>query len=195
MANIIYASAIPSVISLLYLGGFGLTLPFVGTHITLIWRQQVLPLRLWFGGRSVWPSIYVGAFLVNLFTGSSWFLAAAIAIGNTLAPLLSVGLLNRLGFHPLFDRQKDVGFLVLAAGMGMTLSALGGVTSLYLAGEMAVDDIGFAMLSWWLGDSIGVLLAAPFLITLTWDNLRHLSRARTELLFWCWFPQRSPGSH
>lgn len=166
-------------------GWFGLKLPFVGTHITLIWLPTgiaVAALVRW--GRSVWPGIYAGAFLVNLFTGSSWLLAAAIAIGNTLAPLLSAGLLNRLGFHPVFDRQKDVGLLVLAAGLGMTLSALGGVTSLYLAGEMAIDDIGFAMLSWWLGDSIGVLLAAPFLITLTWDNLRHLHRGRTELLFW-----------
>jgi PAS domain S-box-containing protein len=166
-------------------GWFGLKLPFVGTHITLIWLPTgiaVAALVRW--GRPVWPGIYAGAFLVNLFTGSSWLLAAAIAIGNTLAPLSTVALLKHFGFHTNFERQKDVGFLVLAASLGMTLSALGGVTSLYLAGEMAVDDIGFAMLSWWLGDSIGVLLAAPLLITLTWANLRHLSNARIELLFW-----------
>lgn len=166
-------------------GWFGLRLPFVGTHITLIWFPTgiaVAGLIRW--GRSVWPGIYVGAFLVNLFTGASWILAATIAIGNTLAPLFSVRLLNRFGFHPDFDRQKDVGLLVLAAGLGMSLSALGGVASLYLAGEMAIDAIGFAWLSWWLGDSIGVLLAAPFLITLTWDNLRHLKRVRKELFIW-----------
>ncbi len=166
-------------------GWFGLTLPFVGTHITLIWLPTgiaVAALIRW--GRPIWPGIYLGAFLVNLFTGTSWPLAAAIAIGNTLAPLFSVALLNRFGFHPQFDRQKDVGFLVLASGLGMTLSAMGGVTSLYIAGEMPIEQTGFAMLSWWLGDSIGVLLAAPFLITLTWDNLRHLSHERTELLCW-----------
>lgn len=166
-------------------GLFGLKLPFVGTHITLIWFPTgiaVAALVRW--GRSVWPGIYVGAFLVNLFTGASWILAATIAIGNTFAPLLSAGLLQRFGFHPDFDRQKDVGLLVLAAGLGMTLSALGGVTSLFLAGEMMLDATGFALLSWWLGDTIGVLLAAPFLITLTWDNLRHLSRARIELFAW-----------
>src|SRR5512145_1487254 len=105
-------------------GWFGLGLPFVGTHITLIWFPTgiaVAALIRW--GRSVWPGIYAGAFLVNLFTGSSWILAAAIAIGNTLAPLLTAGLLDRFGFHPEFDRQKDVGILVLAAGLGMTLSS------------------------------------------------------------------------
>lgn len=166
-------------------GWFGLKIPFVGTHITLIWLPTgiaVAALVRW--GRSVWPGIYAGAFLVNLFTGSSWILAATIAIGNTLAPLLSAGLLKRFGFHSDFDRQKDVGILVLAAGVGMTLSALGGVASLYLAGEMSVDATSFTFLSWWLGDTIGVLLAAPFLITLTWDNLRYLGRARMELLVW-----------
>lgn len=166
-------------------GWFGLTLPFVGTHITLIWLPTgiaVAALLRW--GYSIWPGIYLGAFLVNLFTGASWPLAAAIALGNTLAPILTVALLNRAGFHPQFDRQKDVGLLVLSSGLGMTLSALSGVASLYLAGEMSADHIGFALLSWWLGDAIGVLLAAPFLITLTWDNLRHLNRTRTELLCW-----------
>lgn len=166
-------------------GWFGLKLPFVGTHITLIWFPTgiaVAALIRW--GRFVWPGIYAGAFLVNLFTGAPWLLAATIAIGNTFAPLISAELLKRLGFHPDFDRQKDVGLLVLAAGVGMTLSALGGVASLYLAGEMTIDATGFALLSWWLGDTIGVLLAAPFLITLTWDNLRHLNRVRKELLAW-----------
>ncbi|MGB4498598.1 MAG: diguanylate cyclase [Methylococcaceae bacterium] len=166
-------------------GWLGLKLPFVGTHITLIWLPTgiaVAALSRW--GKPVWLGIYIGAFSVNLFTGSSWLLASTIALGNTLAPLLSVNLLNRFGFHSNFDRQKDVGLLVLAAALGMTISALGGVTNLYLAGEIAINDLSFATLSWWLGDTIGVLLAAPFLMTLNWDNLRHLNRVRRELLLW-----------
>jgi diguanylate cyclase (GGDEF)-like protein/PAS domain S-box-containing protein len=166
-------------------GWGGLKLPFVGTHITLVWLPAgiaVAALIRW--GRPMLPGIYLGAFLVNFSIGSSWLLAAAIAVGNTLGPLLSAGLLKRFGFHEAFDRQKDVGLLVIGASVGMTLSALGGVSSLYLDGMMAFDALGFAVLSWWLGDTVGVLLAAPFLITLTWDNLRHLGRARTELLCW-----------
>jgi len=166
-------------------GWLGLKLPFVGTHITLIWLPTGIAVAgLFRWGWRAWPSIYCGAFLVNLSIGSSWPLAAAIAVGNTLGPLLSVAWLKRVSFHPSFDRQKDVGSLVVAAGAGMTLSALGGVASIHLSGVLPWEAMGSAMLSWWLGDTIGVLLAAPFLLTITWENLGQLNRVRKELLFW-----------
>ena len=166
-------------------GWLGLRLPFVGTHITLVWLPTGIAVAgLFRWGLQFWPSIYIGAFLVNFSIGSSWALAASIAVGNTLGPVLSVVLLKRFGFHPAFDRQRDVGLLVVAAVFGMMLPALGGVTSIYLAGLMASADFGFAMLSWWLGDTIGVLLGAPVLLTLSSDNLSRLIRARMELLVW-----------
>lgn len=166
-------------------GWFGLKLPFVGSHITLIWLPTGIAVAgLFRWGWRTWPGIYCGALLVNLSIGSSWPLAAAIATGNTLGPLLSVVWLKRVGFHPDFDRQKDVGSLVIAAGAGMLLSALGGVASIHLSGALPWEAMGSAMLAWWLGDTIGVLLAAPFLLTITWENLRQLNRARKELLFW-----------
>jgi diguanylate cyclase (GGDEF)-like protein/PAS domain S-box-containing protein len=166
-------------------GWGGLKLPFLGTHITLVWLPTgiaVAALVRW--GRSLWPAIYLGALGVNLCIGSTWLLAAAIAVGNTAGPLVAADLLKRFGFHSTFDRRKDVALLVIAAAIGMSLPAFGGVTSLYLNGLVAIDGVSFAILSWWLGDTVGVLLAAPFLLTLTRDNLRHLSRARVELLCW-----------
>lgn len=166
-------------------GWLGLKLPFVGTHITLVWLPTgVAVAGLFRWGLRCWPSVYLGAFLVNLAIGSSWPLAAAIAVGNTLGPLLTASWLKRVGFHPLFDRQRDVGLLVVGATLGMILSASGGVFSIYLAGSLMREDAGFALLSWWLGDTIGVLLAAPFLLTMTRENLRHLFRVRTELSLW-----------
>ena len=109
-------------------GWFGLKLPYAGTHITLIWLPTGIAVAALFRwGRSVWPGISLGAFLVNFAIGSSWPLAAAIAVGNTLGPLLSAAWLERVGFHSEFDRRVDVGSLVVAAGLGMTVSALGGV--------------------------------------------------------------------
>lgn len=166
-------------------GWLGLKLPFIGTHITLIWLPTgiaVAALYRW--GFRVWPAVYLGAWLVNLATGAGWALAAAIAVGNTLGPLLSAAWLKRSDFHSAFDRQKDVGLLVTAAGAGMTLPALGGVACLYLAGVLPWDEPGFSILSWWLGDTIGVLLAAPLLLTLSWGNLRHLHRTRAEFALW-----------
>ncbi len=166
-------------------GWLGLQLPYAGSHITLVWLPTgiaVAALLRW--GGAVWPAVYLGAFLVNLSIGSPWLLALGIAAGNTLGPLLTAGWLRRTGFHPAFDRQKDVGAFIAAAGAGMTVSASGGVASLYLAGLMPAEATSSAWLSWWMGDTVGVLLAAPLLLTLTRKNVEQLRRARRKLLAW-----------
>ena len=166
-------------------GWLGLQIPFTGSHITLVWLPSGIAVAALFRwGRSVWPGIYLGAFLVNLSIGSTWPLAAGIAVGNTLGPLLAVSWLKRAGFHAAFDRQKDIGTFIVAAGLGMLVSATGGVASLYLAGLLALKTAGFAWMVWWLGDSVGVLLAAPLLLTITRKNVKQLGLLRKELLFW-----------
>jgi diguanylate cyclase (GGDEF)-like protein/PAS domain S-box-containing protein len=160
-------------------------MPFAGTHITLVWLPTgiaVAALLLW--GRSVWPSIYLTAFLVNLSIGSPWYLAAGIAVGNTLAPLLTVAWLKRLHFHPDFDHQKDVASFISASSLGMLASAACGVINLYLSGLLPAKLIGSAGLSWWMGDTVGVLLAAPLLFTFNRKNLAQLNRDRWALLLW-----------
>lgn len=166
-------------------GWLGLQVPYTGSHITLVWLPTgiaVAALLRW--GWSVWPGIYLGAFFVNLAIGSPWPLAAAIAVGNTLGPLLTARLLVRADFHPSFDRQHDVGSFMAATGAGMLLSASGGVANLYLAGLMPLAATASAWLTWWMGDSVGVLLAAPLLLTLTWKNIEQLRHSRKELLLW-----------
>ena len=60
-------------------GWLGLKLPFVGTHITLVWLPTgVAVAALFRWGWRVWPDIYLDAFLVNLAVGSSLPLAAAM---------------------------------------------------------------------------------------------------------------------
>ena len=106
-------------------GWLGLRLPYSGSHITLVWLPTgiaVAALLRW--GWAVWPGVFLGALLVNLSVGSSLPLAVGIAAGNTLAPLLTAGWLKHVGFRPAFERQRDIGSFVLAAGMGMVVSAL-----------------------------------------------------------------------
>jgi two-component sensor histidine kinase/ABC-type amino acid transport substrate-binding protein len=50
-------------------------------------------------GGALWPAVYVGAFLVNLAIGSSWPLAAAIAVGETLRPRACAVWLKGIGLH------------------------------------------------------------------------------------------------
>jgi len=166
-------------------GWIGLQIPYIGTHITLVWLPTgiaVAALLRW--GPQVWPGIYLGSFLVNFATGVPWPVAAGIAVGNTLGPYLASRWLERIGFHAEFDRQRDVGTLTVAACVGMSVSALCGVANLFLAGILPLQSIGFAWLSWWMGDTVGVLLATPLLLALTWKNIGLLAGNARELLLW-----------
>ena len=166
-------------------GWLGLQVPYAGSHITLIWLPTGIAVAaLLRFGTGVWPGIALGALLVNLSVGPSWGLAGAITIGNTLAPLLSASWLKRVGFNRLFERQKDVANFIAAACAGMLVSASGGVLSLYLAGLMPLDALQSAWLSWWMGDTVGVLLAAPLLLTMRRAKLAPQSWPLKEVVVW-----------
>lgn len=166
-------------------GWFGLKLPYFGSHITLIWLPTgiaVAALVRW--GVGTWPGIAVGAFLVNLAIGSSVPLALGMSAGNTLAPLLAAHRLRRSQFDHTFARQRDVIAFIVASAIGMTVSATGGTISLYLAGLVPLDGVGIAWLTWWVGDTVGLLLAGPILLPLTVKSLSRLSRQKRGLTLW-----------
>src|ERR1700682_299528 len=117
-------------------------------------------------GRRAWPAIAVAAFAVNLPIGPSPLGAAVIAAGNTLAPLVSVELLRRVGFHPALDRLQDaIAIIVIAALAGMTISATIGGSVLLLSGTIPATQFWPTWAVWWAGDAMGVLLVAPFLLS------------------------------
>src|SRR5688572_3023182 len=87
-------------------------------------------------GRSAWPAIMLGAFLVNLATAGTVATSFGIALGNTLEGILGAALVERwAGGRGMLDRPKDVfKFALLAGGLSTALSATIGVTSLGLGG-------------------------------------------------------------
>ena len=167
-------------------GRLGLLLPFFGTSITLIWLPTgiaVAALLRW--GYGCWPGIFLGAAVTNFSIDASPLLDSSIALGNTLGPLLAVWLLRQLKFHHTVDRARDILFLGLAAAVGMLASASGGVGSLVIFGKLSMQDAGTAWLSWWAGDFVGVLLAAPLLLNISRAELAELWKQRLEFLAWC----------
>ena len=166
-------------------GWLGLQLPYFGSQITLIWLPTgiaVAALVRW--GPAMWPGIALGAFLVNGSIGASLPLALATAVGNTVAPVVTAYWLRASRFDSSFNRQVDVVTFILASGIGMVISATGGAASLYFADQVTADGIGVAWLTWWVGDTVGLLLAGPLLLSLTWDKLRQLSDQKKGVVLW-----------
>ncbi|HSD10560.1 MAG TPA: MASE1 domain-containing protein, partial [Candidatus Binatia bacterium] len=164
-------------------GKLGLAVAFVHPSATPIWAPAGIALAaVLVLGRRVWPVIAIGAFLVNLTTTGSWETSLAIAAGNTLEALVGGALAERFANGArCFVRGRDVVRFVLFTGLVSTMvSPTIGVTALGLAGYARWSDYGSVWLTWWLGDTGGDLVVAPFLVLwakdprLNWDAPRAL---------------------
>lgn len=167
-------------------GRLGLAIPYVGSHITLIWLPTgiaVAALLRW--GTLCWLGIFIGAFVTNFSVDANPALDACIALGTTLGTLLTAWLLRWTKFQATIDSSKDILFLILAAAMGMLFSASVGVSSLVLFKLLSLQDVGVAWLSWWAGDFVGVLLAAPLLLNMSIAEFKKIAGQRLEILVWC----------
>jgi PAS domain S-box-containing protein len=119
-------------------------------------------------GYRVWIGVAVGAFLVAFLSPVSHFAAAGQAAGATVAALTGAFLLHRVAdFHPSLSRLRDaLGLIVFGAFGSAMVSASVGVSSLQATHAKAYFGAGSAWVIYWLGDSTGVLLVTPLVLTL-----------------------------
>ncbi|HEY9286521.1 MAG TPA: MASE1 domain-containing protein [Candidatus Dormibacteraeota bacterium] len=145
-----------------------LNLALVHGQVTPLWPPTGIALVAFLiFGRQMWPAIYAAAFAVNLPIGPTPIGAAAIAVGNTLAPLVAAELLRMVGFRRELDRFRDaLAIIFLGALAGMTISASVGTAVLFLGGVISSAQAAATWAVWWTGDAMGVLLVAPFLLGL-----------------------------
>lgn len=170
-------------LAMLYLGiaKLGLMLDAVGGFATLVWPPTGLALvaLLLFGYR-LWPGVWLGAFVVNVWTGAPWPVALGIAAGNTLEAVLGTyALRNWAAFRGSFDQLRHVAGLIVPAALVSTLvSATLGVISLTLGGIVSVHRFWGTWRAWWIGDVLGDLVFAPFLLAWATPGLLKNGLAR-----------------
>lgn len=159
----------------------GLAQAVVGTTVTLAWAPSGIALAaVLLHGRRMAFAVAAGAFLANAGTGVPLAAACSIAAGNTLEALSGAWLLGRFpGFDAGLRTRRDVlALLVLAACLATMVSALVGVATLATIGTVAPQDYATAWVKWWLGDMMGVLVAAPPLLLWMREPFRLPSLAK-----------------
>ncbi len=146
---------------------FGLTLGAVGNFATLVWAPTGISLAaLLLHGNRVAPGVFLGAFVANAWTGASFAVALGIAAGNTLEALLGASALRAVGGSRALSGLRSVLALIIPAALLSTLvSAAVGVTSLWLGGLVAEGHFFRTFRAWWIGDVLGDLVVAPFLLS------------------------------
>jgi signal transduction histidine kinase len=144
----------------------GLELAVVARQVSIIWPATGFALALLvLRGRQLWPAILLGAFAANVLNETSVLASMGIAAGNTLEAVTGATLLRRVGFQPSMRRLHDVASLFLLAACASTiLSATIGVMTLCLTGTTSWHDFKSLWSTWWIGDAIGNLVTAPFVL-------------------------------
>ena len=178
-----------SVLTLLYVlsGRLGLSVPQVGDMVSLVWPPSGLALvALLRFGLHLWPAITVAAFIVSFGLGAPLTAAAAIAVGNTVGPLLAAWLLLRQGFRRELDQRRDILlFFSLGVALLSLITSVNGATWLYLASKVSAQAWPETALYWWLGDAAGVLLVGVPLLTVNrpdWTQPSQRQHAASALV-------------
>lgn len=155
-------------IVLLYfvLAEIGLSLAHDTRQISAVWPPSGLSLvvLLVFGYR-YWPAVYLGALLANLTASEQWYVAAGIAVGNTLEALVGAFILVRFArFENEMRRPRDLVVLAIAGILCTTVAAFIGPAMLAMGGEITWAQYGTRAVLWWQGDMMGILLIGPVLL-------------------------------
>lgn len=163
----------------------GLMVPYKESVVTMLW----LPTGIAVGALMRWgnvsiPAIFIAAALVNVSAGLSLITAFFIACGNTLAPCVTSSLLKRSQFNYSLVKQQDIGLMVAAAMLGMLLSATGGTLTLYLNHLITYQNASRVWFTWWIGDSVGIMLALPLVLNITKAHLKINGDQCYQLAAW-----------
>jgi len=130
-------------------------------------------------GPRVAPGVLIGSFLVTFAMGVKVCglhgpflpvaaLALGIALGATLQALTGGYLIRRYVNYPGTRKETPnlLGLMALGGPLACLISPTLGVLLLALKGDIPLTSVPFAWFSWYVGDTIGVLIVVPLFLIL-----------------------------
>ena len=183
--------ALGAAVALLYFvaAGAGMLVALPPGFISAVWMPAGIALAaVLLYGPWVLPGVFLGSFAANALMPAGHppvAVIAGIATGAALQAWLGAWLVSRGGFRPQLDRVADVYRLFTLGGLlACTLNALVGTSLLTLVGLGAPTTFFGAWFTWWLGDTLGVLVAAPLCLTLLSPRPRPAEANPLEYAAW-----------
>ncbi|MGJ3253377.1 MAG: sensor histidine kinase [Elainellaceae cyanobacterium] len=177
------------IVALAYLltSEFILSIPAFEGKVSPVWPPAGIGLgALLVAGSRVWPGLAIGAFWLDYSHGGTVIEVSASVLGTTLQAVVGASLLRRVQFRPSLDRVRDViAFISLAAILATCINATISSGALLWSGNLAWSNLGEFWGTFWLGDSMGVLIVAPVILTCRIRRLKSLTvREWAERIIW-----------
>jgi len=169
-------------------GRLGLLLAVPPGYATAVFVPAGIAVGAMFmAGVSTLPGTFVGSLLLNLWIGYSirsqiGFLDTAVAFVIAVASMLQAaigGVLFRraIGYPTALDNPRDLLlFLALSPIFCFTSPSLS-IGGMWALGAMQSTDLTINWMTWWVGDTLGVLVTLPLLFVLVAEP-RSLWRSR-----------------
>ncbi|MEB8389375.1 CHASE domain-containing protein [Rhodobacteraceae bacterium KMM 6894] len=163
-------------------GWVGLLLAVPPGYASVVWPASGLAVgALILYGNRLWPGVTLGAFIINAVQGGGAvidgqvqagpaMIALGIAVGSTIQMVAAASIAVRLFGRPLqFRRARDViAFIVLISPVVCVIAPTVGVLVLWSASLIPNEAILGNWVTWWAGDSLGVLIFLPIVIFNPW---------------------------
>jgi signal transduction histidine kinase/integral membrane sensor domain MASE1 len=156
----------------------GLWLAIPPGYATALWPASGLALAgILIGGARVAPGVWLGSFVVNLWTAwdathaaalfTSVAIPTSIGVGATAQALVGASLVRRwVGFPSPLTRIRDIGtFLLLGGPLSCLMSATVSVTTLAVSGQIPWSLFVMTWWTWWVGDTLGVFSITPLVLS------------------------------
>ena len=127
-------------------------------------------------GAAALPGTFLGSFLLNLWTGyliagqlNLTQITAALVIAAASVTQAAIGgtaLRWATGYPVPFDNASDILFFLLLAPIICLISATISLGGLSMLGTVELHELLMNWETWWLGDTLGVLVALPLMLIL-----------------------------
>jgi len=172
-------------VSYFILGLVGLQLAVPPSQAGAIWPPAGLALTaMLIYGPTIWPGIFIGNFIISAwafgFNPENFPIYIATGIGASLNAYISSKLIKKtIGFPNDLIKDRDIFLFFLIGGpLGCLISSSVGIGSMYAAKIISPSEIVINWAVWWAGDTIGVFIFTPILLTLFNKNSPVWKRRR-----------------
>lgn len=159
-------------------GRLGLVLAGPAVAETAVWPQSGFALAVMIVlGRSIWPAVFVGAFIVYSMQTGLMAPSLVCAAGNTLETVVASALINRFaGGVDVFCSPRTIFRFAAFTGVCATpISATLTAFAATISGNAAWIDFGYVSMNAWLASLTGIYVITPIFVLLAttpwrWDR-------------------------
>lgn len=184
-----FLKSIGLILAYLIAAKISLTFATTAGGSTLLWIPGGIALAVVLtGGLRYLPSIFIGAYLASVMIHSPLVAGLSAAIGNTFETYIGYRLLTQSkNFDRSLAQPKNLFLLIVLGGLiAPVVSAVMGPAGLLMAGFVPANKFIDTVLTWWLGDALGITYFTPILLLL-WQKetpKKNLASSAEKFALW-----------